>query len=101
MEDNASPRKAAKTVQYWTDHNIKPIVWPPFSPDLNPIENLWREIKRLIRGMDKLSWTVPEMQEAFKWAWSQITDEFILSLVHSMPERMAAIVAAEGGHTRW
>ena len=94
MEDNASPHKAAKTVQYWADHNVKPIVWPPFSPDLNPIENPWREIKRLIRGMDKLSRTVSEMQEAFKWAWSQITDEFILSLVHS-------IVAAEGGHTRW
>ena len=68
MEDNASLYKAAKIIQYWANHNVKPIVWPLFSPDLKPIENLWKKIKRLICGMNKLPQTVPEMQEAFKWA---------------------------------
>ena len=54
MEDNVSFHKAAKIVQYWADHNVKPIVWLPFSPDLYSIENLWKEIKQLICDMDKL-----------------------------------------------
>ncbi len=51
--------------------------------------------------MDKIPRTVPEMQEAFRWAWEQINEDFILHLVSSMPDRMAAVIAANGGHTRW
>ena len=39
--DNASWHKAASL--NW--HNIKPVYLPPYSPDYNPIENLWRFIK--------------------------------------------------------
>ena len=51
--------------------------------------------------MDRILFTVAEMQDAFQWAWAEITDNFNLSLIRSMPRRMAAIVAANGGHTRW
>jgi len=39
--DNASWHKALSL--NW--HNIKPVYLPPYSPDYNPIENLWRYIK--------------------------------------------------------
>lgn len=39
--DNASWHKAKGLI--W--HNIKPIYLPPYSPDFNPIENLWRYMK--------------------------------------------------------
>jgi transposase len=39
--DNASWHKT--TALNW--HNIKPLYLPPYSPDLNPIENLWRFLK--------------------------------------------------------
>lgn len=39
--DNASWHKV-KTLDW---HNITPLFLPPYSPDLNPIENLWRYIK--------------------------------------------------------
>lgn len=101
MEDNAPSHKAAKTQRYWGLFEVFPMEWPPCSPDLNPIENVWREIKRLIRNMEKLPRTVEEMQEAFRWAWDQVTDDYVISLVNTMPERMAAVIAASGGHTKW
>ena len=30
--------------------NIKTIKWPPYSLDLNPIENVWENIKRYSRA---------------------------------------------------
>ena len=98
MEDNASPHKAKKTVSHWKDHGVTPIVWPPFSPDLNPIENLWRQIKHLIRKRPQIPRTVPEMQVAFQEAWEQVSEDFIAKLIASMPDRMRAIVKAKGGH---
>lgn len=29
---------------------VEPIVWPPFSPDLNPIESVWKSIKDYIQA---------------------------------------------------
>jgi hypothetical protein len=45
MQDNA-PCHTAKVVKaFLASHEIEMIEWPPFSPDLNPIENIWQWIK--------------------------------------------------------
>lgn len=41
------------------------------------------------------------MRDAILEAWAKILAEEILKLVDSMPERIAAVIAANGGHTRW
>ena len=41
MQDN-DPIHSAKTVKKWlSEMGIKVRDWPPYGPDLNPIENLW------------------------------------------------------------
>ena len=34
--------------EFAEDHNITLVFLPPYSPDLNPIEQIWRAIKREI-----------------------------------------------------
>lgn len=41
------------------------------------------------------------MRDAILEEWNRITKEEILESVECIPERIGAVIAANGGHTRW
>jgi transposase len=45
---------------------VKLLSWPPQSPDLTPIENLWKQIKRRIGHKPKRPKTIAQIKEALK-----------------------------------
>lgn len=51
--DNASFHKSAKTRELIEKAQCRLIFLPPYSPDLNPIENRWAIIKALIKKIIK------------------------------------------------
>ena len=73
--------------------------FPSYSPDLNPIENLWATLAREVEK--KQCDSIEEMQDAIEEAWKQVNLEHLRKLVASMPERCAAVIAAEGWHTKY
>lgn len=51
--DNAAFHRSPKTRQLIEEAGCKLIFLPPYSPDLNPIEKFWANMKRWIK--DKIS----------------------------------------------
>ena len=45
MEDGASAHRAKATQAVCDEYGMESLVWIPSSPDLNPIEAIWRIIK--------------------------------------------------------
>ena len=106
MQDNAPCHKAGFTTSYLRDNGVEPIVWPAFSPDLNPIEAVWSLMKIYIqshypefkRGRQR---SRNEVREIVQEAWDAITSDQLDGLIASMPARCQAVIDADGGPTRY
>lgn len=48
MHDNSPIYTANKVKRWFQDIGISTINWPPYSPDLNPIEHAWSKLKEII-----------------------------------------------------
>jgi len=48
IADNFRPHKTSDTLEFADECDINLIFLPPYSPDLNPIEFIWKSIKRII-----------------------------------------------------
>ncbi len=57
--------------------------WPACSPDLSPIENVWRILKRKMRHEDPV--LLPHLRLVCKEEWDKITPETLHHLVSSVP----------------
>lgn len=99
MEDGASPHTARITQQSHAERQIKRMKWPAQSPDLNPIENVWRLLKyRVGRRFPK---TKDEMKQVVLEEWDRLTPSDFAHYVNNMEERVLAVIEAKGGHTKW
>lgn len=101
QEDNARPHKCQIAKQFHAEHELRILSWPPQSPDLSPIENLWALVKRNLRKRKKKPSNLTELDRYVKEEWKKIPKHFIENLVDSMPERIQAVIAAEGGETKY
>ncbi len=46
--DNFRSHRARATVNFAEENGIELVYLPPYSPDLNPIEFIWKSIKRIV-----------------------------------------------------
>ena len=106
LQDNA-PIHAANIVSEFLAETIpgRLIEHPPYSPNLNPIENLGSMFKRLIRKYLKV-WPVNsdfDPQTVAQIAWREIGDNssLIQSLVGSMSQRYQSVIINNGYHTKY
>jgi hypothetical protein len=102
-QDNAPCHKGRIVMDWFEEHaqEFTLLQWPAQSPDLNPIEHLWDEVERAVRGLPVLPSNKRQLSDAVLAAWAGIPAERFQHLVESMPRRIDAVLRAKGGPTRY
>jgi transposase len=101
QEDNASPHTSKIARAAREASGMQFLSWPAQSPDLNPIENLWQDVKRAVYNQPKKPKNLKELKRMVKSAWKAVPLKFIQVLVDSMPRRVEACIAAKGAPTKY
>ena len=99
QQDNASPHVVRVVTDFLTQNNVNVLPWTAISPDLSPIEHVWDEMQRRLRGLQNQPLTLPDLSCALVRIWNGIPQAFFRTLVTSMRRRCRACIDSNGGHT--
>ena len=87
--------------KWFNDHGIPLFYHPPNSPDLLPIKSVWHELKNIIHHHPHPPTSVEELKAAVHAAWEKLDIADVDKHILHMPNRVAAIFQARGGHTHF
>ena len=69
---------------------------PAYSPDLNPIENIWSWLKLKVSGdMPK---NIAELKTSIRKWWKTITPDMLRPYIEGMESRFIDVVSKKGGY---
>jgi len=101
QDDNASIHRSANTDEWKRQHGIPGFFWPPQSPDLNPIENVWKVMKIHVKKNIAQIRTVGELQCALAACWNGLSATYLRSLYASLPRRCRQVLTMKGNITKY
>ncbi|GFU70203.1 transposable element Tcb2 transposase [Trichonephila clavipes] len=96
QQDNARPH-TARVAQDFLRH-FQTLPWPARSPDLSPVEHVWHQPKRQMPSCQSVHDLELAVQDLW---WAHLPQDNIRCLINSMPDHVAACIAAGGGATRY
>ena len=90
QQDNARPHVARVCQDILANNNIAPLAWPPYSPDLTPIEHMWDELDRRVRKRRNPPATLAQLRNALIDEWNNIPMRTVNASVNSIQRRIRA-----------
>ena len=97
QQDNARPHVARVCKDFLANNNIAPLAWPPYSPDLTPIEHMWDELDRRVRKRRNPPAILAQLRNALIDEWNNIPMRTVNALDNSIQRRIRAARQQEGG----
>lgn len=101
MQDNAPSHASNYTKDWLAKKNFKDnrlMIWPPASPDLNPIEHLWSILKRELYANGRQFSSKKSLWEALLSATQKIDSRTINNLTSSVDSRLVKVLQNKGDY---
>lgn len=97
QQDNAPCHSCNKTKAWMKLNEIDYCIdWPPNSPDLNPIENLWGTLDFNVK--QRMPKNKTELSRILQEELQKVSVKDAQDLINSMPERIEAVIKSKGGN---
>lgn len=105
MQDGASIHTCVETQDFLQQHNVNVFpFWPPYSPDLNPIENLWHLLKKDLKAKYRKEGLPKEQHTFYKDAntiFHSLCNKYLKKLFDSVKNRLKQVIETGGQRTRY
>jgi len=75
--------------------------WPPSSPDLNPIEKVWRWMKARITEMKPFPMIIDELKAAVQALWDEMDPCMFIRHIEATPQKLQKVIKQCGYATKY
>ena len=100
FQQNNDPKHSSCLARnFLSDNDVHILDWPSQSPDLSPIENLWKLLDREVKR--KHPSNKRESEEVLRSEWEKISINALIYLVDSMPSRLREVIKNKGYATKY
>jgi hypothetical protein len=101
MQDSTPCDKAKVVEEFFEGIGLEILPWPGNSPDLNPIEGIWHNLKNKVNQV--ITTNKRELIERIVQVWHRDPDmpSLIAKYYDTMPNRIKAVIKSKGGATKY
>ena len=99
QHDNDPKHRYKSTLELLRNKNINVLEWPSQSPDLNPIKNLWHDLRIAVHQCSTHNLT--ELEQFCTEESVNIVQSRCAKLVETYPNRLTAVIAVKGASTKY
>jgi DDE superfamily endonuclease/Transposase len=101
FQQDSAPAHAARSTQEFLRENMashwSPELWPPFSPDLNPLDfSIWGVLEARVQATAHAN--LASLRASIAREWTALDENYVQSTCRSFRRRLEQVIAAGGGY---